>query len=502
MFLLSVDLGTTGCKCLIFSLSGSVAAESYIEYPLIHTAEGYIEQDANLWWELVQRVIVDAVSKSGVDKLDIRFMSISSQGISFVPVDKNGKTLCNALSWLDIRAGEQVGLIRELFTAPESANTSRKDDNSGDFYIFSTTGKRIHPAYSLPKLMRLKQYRPEIYAQTWKFLMGLDYITYRLTGKAVTDHSMASGTMAYNINTKRWDGDILGQCGIDTDKLPDIEYLGTEIGNILPEVAERVGLSPETTIVLGAQDQKCAAVGSGIADGVCTLSLGTSSAISVICNRPTLDHDMSIPCFTLDEHNWILETSLATTGASLKWMRDTLFPDKSYREIDAIVEGAAPGSNSVFFYPHLEGASAPYWDPDSRGFICGLSLTAAQGDILRSLYEGIAYQIRANLEIMGQLSQSVKEIRVFGGGSKGAVWLQIISDVTGLPVKTLFTGEAANLGAAEIAGRHLKEAADSPLMKGTDRISRVFYPDNRLLTIYTGYYERYLAMQRKVLGYK
>ena len=486
MYLLGVDLGTTGCKSILFNQNAEIISEAYIEYPLIRTEKGWIEQDADLWWRLVKDVVREAILNSGVDSKGIIALSISSQGISFVPVDKDGKTLCNAISWLDMRADKQKVFMEE---------------NIGTEEIFKRTGKRLNAAYSLPKIMWIKENLPEIYNKTWKMLMGLDFLTYRLTGIAVTDHSMAGGTMAYNIIHKNWDDKILEKCGIDKAMLPELAYVGHAVGKMLPEAAEEMGLSTGTLVVLGAQDQKCAAMGAGIKKGVCTVSLGTASAISSISTEPSFDSEMRIPCFTLDEERWILEAVIGTAGVSLKWMKNSLFKEKSYPEIDKAVGSVSPGSGGIFFYPHLEGATSPYWKPEARGFIYGLSISTSSDELLRALYEGIAYQIRANIEVMEQFSPKIEEIRVFGGGSKSDVWCGIIADITGIPVSVLYTSETANLGAAVIAGIGCGIYKDyDNVLSRIKLVEKTYTPDKSNMKTYSEYYGRYCRIQKKILS--
>lgn len=486
MYILGIDLGTTGCKSILFSKLGKIIAESYIEYPLIYTKEGYIEQDADLWWSLVKKVIRDTVKSSEVAPNEIAALSVSSQGIAFVAVDKEGKTLCNAISWLDTRATAQSDFLQENF---------------GDKTIFERTGKRISPNYSLSKIMWLKENRQDIYRRTWKFLMGLDFLTYKLTGEIVTDHSMASGTMAYNLRDKAWDLEILRGCGIDREKFPKISYLGTIVGNVLQDIAREIGLSAETLVILGAQDQKCSVIGSGIKEGICAVSLGTATAITTIGNEPMIDPDMRIPCFALDEGRWVLEAVITTAGVSLKWMKNIIFADKSYDEMNEIVETVPAGSGDVWFYPHLEGAASPFWKPDAKGFIYGIGLTTSSGEILRALYEGIAYQIRSNIEVLEQLNTQINEIHIFGGGSKSSIWCKIIADIIGKNVCVLYTSETANLGAAIIAGTGSGVYRDySDIIENVKLIEKTYKPDAKLLDLYDAAYEKYLEIQKKILN--
>ncbi|RCX19980.1 xylulokinase [Anaerobacterium chartisolvens] len=486
MYLLGLDLGTTGCKSIIFNPEGGIVSQAYIEYSLIYTPEGYIEQDADLWWRLAKEAIKEAILKSGIAPGEITALSVSSQGIAFVPVDESGNTLGNAISWLDTRAGGETCQIRDIF---------------GEREIFERTGKRLNQAYSLPKMMWLKKNRPDIYKKAWKLLMGLDYLTYKLTGIAVTDHSMASGTMAYSISKGDWDREILRLCGIDINKLPEVRFLGSTVGPVLPDAAREAGLSEKTTVILGAQDQKCAAVGAGINEGICTVSLGTATAITSMRNKPMLDRHMRIPCFTLDEGRWVLEAVLTTSGVGLKWLKNTFFSDKSYREIDEAVESVPPGSGRVFFLPHMEGASSPHWKPTAKGLIYGLGLSTSANEILRSLYEGVAFQIRENIGVLEEMGQDIRELRVFGGGAKSGVWCRIIADVTGKDVSILCTNEAANLGAAVIAGTGSGiYGGFEDLLSRIKIIEKTYKPGKEAAEIYRKAYLEYREIQNKILG--
>lgn len=192
--LIGIDLGTTGCRSILFDENLNILGEKYFEYPLITLSDRIIEQDADLWWELVKSSISDIMTISNVSPNSVKGISISSQGIAFVPIDKDGKTLRNAISWLDSRAQSEVDLIKEHFE---------------EHYIFQSTGKRISAAYTLSKILWIKNNEPDIYEKTYKFLMPHDYIIYKLCGSIMTDHTMASGTMMYDINEQKWSDEIL-----------------------------------------------------------------------------------------------------------------------------------------------------------------------------------------------------------------------------------------------------------------------------------------------------
>lgn len=436
MSFIGVDLGTTCCKCVIFGAEGNILAERCFEYALL-ISPGRIEQDAEEWWSLVKRVIAECVAACLCPQ-DIEALSVSSQGISFVPVGEDGHPLANAISWLDGRAVAQTEWLRERFGSGE---------------LFRRTGKRPSPCYMLPKLMWLKSELPEIYSGTWKFLMGLDYIMLKLTGRAATDHSMASGTMAYDITRMVWDEELIEACGLDGARLPEIGFAGSDVGLVREDIAAELGLPLGVRVALGAQDQKCAAIGAGIGRGIATVSLGTATAVSSLCSRPVLDERMRVPCFSLDGSRWILESVIGTSGASLKWLRDTLFEGMTYAEITECASRSGPGSNSLAFCPHLQGAVSPYWVDGAAGTLHGITLSSTRSDIARSVLEGVAYQIAVNVSLHEEITgNGIGELRLFGGGARSDLWCGIIADVTGLPVTVPRTTEAAAMGAAMLAG--------------------------------------------------
>lgn len=189
MAYLAVDLGTTGCRSAVFDENFNILAYDYEEYGLITPKENYVEQDAELWWKLTLKTAKEAIEKCGISAESIKSISISSQGITIVPVDEKINPLSNALSWLDTRATEEAKEI-EL--------------DLGAKNIYDLTGKNIDSVYTLPKILWLKKYKRGIYDNAHKLLMPLDFLIAKLTGKCITDHSMASGTLMYDVENRCW----------------------------------------------------------------------------------------------------------------------------------------------------------------------------------------------------------------------------------------------------------------------------------------------------------
>ncbi len=486
--ILAVDLGTTLIKAVLFDESGRIIKSTDQKYPLINISKNEIEQDPFLLWSIVKTLIKKLTTDPGVDVNEIRTIGFSSQGISIIPVDVSYKPLRNMISWLDSRAVREVCEIEKKFTAED---------------IFHITGKKLNEFYSLPKILWMRNNEPDVFKRIRKVLLPLDYIYYKLTGTAVTDHTMAGGTLLYDVENRVWSGKILRAFNIDPDILPVIEDAGGYRAPLTDKAAGELGLSRDVTVVLGAQDQKCAGVGAGIDEKTAVISMGTCSAILVECAAPVFDEQIRIPLFSfIKKNSYVLEAVISTTGIVFEWLRKLFFQNKSFDQLTSLAERANPGSHGVFFYPHFEGAGTPHLNQKVRGFLYGLSLAVERDDIIRSLLEGVAFQIRKNLEVIEEIRNvKIKKIKIIGGGAKSNLWCSIIADVLNREVVRFESSEVASIGAAIIAGAGTGIFKD--LTDGYEKMRggiTEFKPGNRKAAIYDEIYRKYIDIEKKMIS--
>lgn len=482
--LLSVDLGTTACKAALYSVEGEPLGVAAKEYPLFNPAPGFVEQDADEWWSVTVETVRTALARSGLEPQRVCAISLSTQGISFVPVDREGNPLRHALCWLDTRATAEAAQIAQRI---------------GEEELFQITGKRPSAAYVLPKLLWLRTHEPDLCRRTYKFLLAHDFLLFRLCGAALTDFSLASGSLLLDIRSLAWNDELLREFAIERGQLPELVQAGRQAGQLSSVAAAQLGLPTGIPVVVGGQDQKCAALGAAIRTGVATVSLGTASAISCLADRPVLDAERRIPTFPFVLPGyWDLEGVVGTAGGALRWARDTFFPHEDYSTLDKWAENTQPGAGGVRFFPHLAGATSPHWWSNARAAFTGLSLAAGRGEIVRSILEGVAFQVRANLEVVERLAP-LEQVILFGGGANSQLWRRIIADVTAKPVRATHTVDVANWGACILAGLGAGLYADPAIARSRMMLSPTVEPSPAAVQEYERLYQDYLAEERRLL---
>jgi glycerol kinase len=483
MFVAALDLGTTGCRTYIFDLAGSIISSDYQEWESFYPQPSYVEQDANLWWESIKKTTEGAIKKSGIDISEIVSLSVTNQRETIVPIDREGNTLHNALVWQDRRTTDQVDFIKSKI---------------GIDKIYRTTGLTIDPYFSATKILWFKDEKPEIYQKTHKFLLVSDYIIYKLTGKFYTDHSNASRTMLFDINRFKYSEDIASELEIDLDKMPEAIESGVEIGEIN---TEEILFDKKTLVVSGAGDQQSAALGVGVVSpGKVKLTTGTGSFMLAYLEKPNFDPNKRVLCSCHAIPGvWVQEASIFTTGAFLRWFRDELGNEESriaeeqnqdpYVILTEEAEKSPIGANMLLAIPHLVGAGAPHWNPYARGLIYGLSLGHKRRDIVRSILEGVAFEVKKNLEVFSELGIIPQELKLTGGGSRSDFWNQIYSDVLGITCVRNVIEEATSLGAAILAATGAGLFSD--VVSAAENICKVdkkWIPDINRQNIYSKIY--------------
>lgn len=435
-----IDLGTTGCRAAAFDQRGTLLATSYLEYGVTHPEPGAAEQEAEGWWSAA-RQCVRAVAGELSPEQSVVALGLSTQGHTWVPTNADFRPLRPALTWLDTRAAAQA---RELL------------QSRGAHFWGQRAGKAPGPWHMLPQILWLRSVEPLVVAEASYYLFAQDFLMTRLVGQPVTDFTTAAGSLLFSLRDLEWDKALALEYQVDPRRLARVLPAATVAGELAEEAAQDMGLPAGIPVATGAQDQKCAALAAGLEEGVVTVSLGTSTAISALVRRPVYDETMAVPCFPyLTKGSWVLEAPLVTTGGAVRWLRDLLrgfgAQTVDYAQLVALASTAPPGSRGVRCYPFLAGAGAPHWIPDSRGSLTGLGLETKPADVARAVLEGVAFEVRSALEAVRRLGVEVRHLRLFGGGARAHLWAQIMADVVRVPVERSADVERAVGGAAILA---------------------------------------------------
>jgi sugar (pentulose or hexulose) kinase len=459
MHLIGLDVGTTGCKAIVFDLHGAILGQGFREYDVLCTEPAMAEQDAEHVWTLTHETLRDAVQRAAVK--DIAALSVSVQGDAIIPVDREFRALHHALLGMDYRSQPQARRCDELF---------------GAFELFQRTGMRSHPINSLNKVLYLRETQPRVFDRAWKIVTYADFILGKLGAEPVIDHTMASRTMAFDLTERCWSATILNRLELSPSLFSRAVPSGTPVGTIRKDLAHEFGVPETLQLVAGGHDQPCAALGSGmVRERLGVVSTGTAEVLATAFAAPVLTRQMFdsfYPCYLHAKPGLYFTFALNHVGGILlKWYRDQFCAAEVaeaqrrqvslYRLLDAhMPEGPSP----VLVLPHFNGSGTPWCDLASKGAIVGLTMATTRQDIAKAILEGLCFELLINLDTMRETGINVRELVAAGGGAKSALWLQLKADILGCPIRTLRCQEAACLGAALLAGtavgayRSLEEA--------------------------------------------
>jgi xylulokinase len=489
---MSIDLGTSTLKVAIFDKEGNKISQRSEEYPLSYPGKDMVENDVEKYWHTIVGLIKNAL-KDIENPESIIALSVSSQGETIVPVDKDIKPLRPAIVWLDSRSVKEAEDIAKTFDEDE---------------LFDITGlPASDPTWPASRIKWIKDNEPDIFRATYKFLLLKDYIAYRLTGKIFGESTVYNSTYYYDIKNLCYYKPMLDFLSITEDRLPPISYSGTVMGNISKKTSDATGLSTSTGYVAGAIDQVAGAVGAGnIKQGTVTETTGSAFAMIVTTDSPVIDKEGRLPCqLHAVKGKYCLMPYSNTGGMVLKWFKDSFIENKDlsdneiYNMLTEEASGVSPGSGGLIMLPHISGAFFPENNPKAKGVFFGISIDHRRGHFVRAILESIAFMLRKDLEIFMANGIDVKSIISMGGGAKSELWNKIKADATGFSVHIPQNTETALLGAAIIAGvgvevyKDYKEAVNLTVKTG-----KVYEPDTSNRDVYDKAYEKYEEVYQRI----
>ncbi len=486
-----LDVGTTGCKIVLYNEKAELLDTNYNEYNAVHK-NGQHEID----FADVKNGILGLLGKA-VKEYKVDALGVTSFGETFAMLDEDDNILAPSMLYTDPRGeAECESLCKAL----------------GEENLTLLTGVKPHPMYSISKIMWHKNNNPDVFAKCKRILLGEDFIVYTLTGVAQIDYSLAARTAAFDIEKKCWIGEVFAQADVDISLMSNPVPAGTVAGTVSNSIKQQLGIDYDITVVNGCHDQVAGMIGSGVFETNQAMDgTGTVECIPVILKEKPTDIKFYEGGYSVVPYINGLYACYAlsfTGGATLKWFRDNFAElewqnaeskgENVYAQLDKAVSDNPTG---ILVLPHFAGAATPYMDNDSKAAFIGITLETTKYDLYKALMEGTSYEMLLNFNTMKALTGEIEEIRATGGGATSDVWLQIKADILNTEITALSCKEVGAAGTAALAGMAINATENlKTTISKMATVRKIFVPDKEKSQAYSELYKKYAKLYSAVRG--
>jgi len=440
MYFLGIDTSTTSSKALLIDENGEVIAVASSPHTLQAPKPLWSEQDPDEWWEAVAVSIKSVLEKAGIGGERIGAVGLTGQMHGLVLLDEAGNVLRPAILWNDQRTQSQCDQIHQIV---------------GKEKFIQITGNVALTGFTAPKILWVKENEPDVFAKAKHVLLPKDYVRYKLTGEYAMDKADGAGTVLFDLQVRGWSEEVLAALDIPREWMPKT-FEGTEFtGYVNDEAAALTGLKVGTPVAAGGGDQAAGAVGVGAVEaGVVALTVGTSGVVFATTPSALIEPDGRLHAFCHAVPGmWHFMGVMLSAAGSLQWYRDTLAPHMSFDDLLMEAEAVSAGSEGLQFLPYLSGERTPHPNPLARGAFIGLTLRHSRAHLTRAVLEGVSFGLKDGFTLIQNAGLgAITQVRASGGGTKGALWRQILASVLDAELVTVNTTEGAAYGAALLAG--------------------------------------------------
>ena len=473
MSLLGIDVGTTGCKAIAYSLEGVPLARAFAEYEPLGGPEGWFELDSAQVWQAARAAIASVAAQTHQDP--IQAISAASMSETLVPLSRDGGILGNGILPHDPRGRQYAQRVTEAL---------------GRQRLYDLTGNIPGSFYALPKLCWLRDNAGQLYRDTWRFVPWAGLLLALLGGRTACDYSLASRTLLFDLKRQRWSRELLRACDLSEHKLPELAPAGTGVGTVSRSLADELDLPHDVLLILGGHDQCCSALGVGaVRPRWAVYAIGSSICLTGIFQAIPLTSLLLEQGLNMEPHvvPGLFVTFLynPSGGAVLVWYRDHLAPlekaeakKRGFSVFEYLLKEMPAEPTDLMVLPHFTHTGPPHFDDRSSGVIAGLTMHTTRGQLIKGLLEGMTYSLAQGRELLQKAGVSLGTWRAAGGGARADGWLQLTADILGQTIEKPEVTEATTLGAAMLAGigaglyRDAEEAVEAAV-----RVRRRFEPD-------------------------
>ena len=464
-FIISIDQGTTSSRVILFNINGKIEFISKYEFKQYFPKNGWVEHNPNEIWSTTLKALKQVISKANKIKGHILCIGIANQRETTILWNKKtGKPIYNAIVWQDRRTQQYCKNLK-----------NKKNEN----FFRKKTGLFIDPYFSATKIKwildNVKVSKKLLKSNNLLFGTVDTFLIWKLTNgkKHLTEATNASRTMLFNINTNQWDKEILKKLNIPKKILPKVKNSADDFGKIDKKI---IGKEIPISAVLG--DQQAAAVGQACFEkGSIKSTYGTGAFIILNTGSKKINSKnklLTTICYRLNNKNtYALEGSIFIAGAGIQWLRDKIKLINNAYETEQIVK-STKSNNEVYIVPAFSGIGAPYWRPDARGLITGLTRDSNWKMLVRATVESVAYQSHDLFNAMNKDGLKPRIVKIDGGMVANNWFCQFLSNIINLKVIRPRVLETTALGAAFFAAYQIGEFNSLNEIKNLWRKDRVF----------------------------
>ena len=498
-YILTVDIGTSSTKTVLWTENGKQVAEASESYSLIRQHPSWAEMNAIDWWKATCTTVRKVITSAGADARQVVGIGVDGLGWTLLPVDSQGEPLRPAMIWLDRRAEEEAAWLRSL---PEASR------------LVDLVANPLDAAYITPKLIWLRKHEPETFEKTYKFLTSSGFIVARMTGSFTCDYTQAYGYHFFDIRQEQWDPQAAALAGVPLEKMPTLYPPTAVVGELNSIAANMTGLVEGIPVIAGGLDACVGALGAG------AVRLGRAVDQGGQAGGMALHVDQVIvePRLIFSHHilpGKYLFQSGTVGGGTPSWFRNTLGQAEvnaadllhcsPFQLMSQQVEASSPGAHGLIFLPYMAGERTPLWSSSARGVFFGLSYKTTRADILRAIMEGCAFAVYHNLLIAEQKGACVKEWIGIGGAAQSSAWCQIKADVSNRPfvVARLKNGKEGghNLGLYAMVAHAIGIINDIPgTIENLLPKRKVYEPSQSRHEMYSDLFQVYSHLSEKLLS--
>ncbi|WP_420151761.1 gluconokinase [Spirosoma sp.] len=433
--IVGVDVGTTNVKALAMPLDLSkIVAHASAPVTTLNPEPGYAEQDPSEIWTAFEQVMSEVCREAKKKKYTITHVAFCTAMHSLLPMDVTGSPMGNAILWSDNRAEAEATALR----------TTQADLGKA---IYKETGTPLHPMIPLCKLAWMRENDPRLLRRTAHFGSIKEFLWHKLTGEFEVDFSIATATGLFNESKREWSEKAMEYAGVRSDQLSvPVPTTYQRAYQPTPET-KKIGLDKDVSLVIGASDGCLANLGAGaIKPRTATLTIGTSGAIRQTVRKPLRDEEGRLFCYYLDEGYYVVGGPTNNGGNVLEWVTEKL-TQQSTKTVLKEAGTIPPGSDGLVFLPYLQGERAPLWDASVRGAYLHVDWQHTQAHFARASLEGVLFNLLSINELLTRQTDSARVIHANGGFAQSTLWVQMLADMAGIPVRLNESNESGSMGA-------------------------------------------------------